>query len=88
MGLNFEGTSTASNYGTTSENEIILGFTTSQISLVPRPKKEEEENGPGFSRSRMRLTAVEFHRLRVLLIYIRTLVTSISILNVALSLDL
>ena len=56
------------------------------ISLVPRP--EEEEKGPGFSRSRMRLIAVEFHRFRILLIYFRTLVTPESILNVTLSVDL
>ena len=52
-------------------------------SLVPRPK-EEEEKGPGFSRSRMRLIAV-IPRLRILLIYFRTLVTQESILNVTLS---
>ena len=33
-------------------------------SLVPRPK--EEEKGPGFSRSHMRLIAVEFHLIDIL----------------------
>ena len=54
-----------------------------QTSLVPRP--EEEEKGPGFSRSHMHLIAVEFHHLRILLMYFRTLVTPILILNVTLS---
>ena len=58
------------------------------ISLVPRPEEGEEKKGPGFSRSRMRLIAVEFHRFRILLIYFRTLVTLESILNVTLSVDL
>ena len=52
-------------------------------SLVPRPQGEEK--GPGFSCLRMRLIAVEFHRLRILSIYFRTLVTPESILNVTLS---
>ena len=56
--------------------------------LVPRPEEGEEKKGPGFSRSRMRLIAVEFHRLRILLIYFCTLVTLESILNVTLSVDL
>ena len=56
-------------------------------SLVPR-SEEEEEKGPGFSHSRMRLIAVEFDRLCILLTYFRTLVTSISILNVTLFVDL
>ena len=48
-------------------------------SLVPRPEEEEEENlkGMGFNRLRMHLIAVEFHRLCILLIYFRTLVTPI-----------
>ena len=58
------------------------------LSLVPRPKEGEEKKGPGFSHSRMRLIAVEFHRFRILLIYFRTLVTLESILNVTLSVDL
>ena len=57
-----------------------------KLSLIPRP--EEEEKGPCFSRSRMRLIAVEFRRLRILLIYFRTLATPESILNVTLSVDL
>ena len=52
-------------------------------SLVPRP--EEEEKGPGFSRLRMRLIAVEFHHLRILLIYFCMLVTPESTLNIILS---
>ena len=52
-------------------------------SLVPRPE-EEGEKGPGFSRLRMRLIAVEFHRLRILLKYFCTLVTPILILTVTL----
>ena len=59
-----------------------------QYSLVPRPKEEEGEKGPGFSRLRMRLIAVEFHRLRILLIYFRMVMTPESILNVTLSVDL
>ena len=55
-------------------------------SLVPSP--EEEEKGPGFSRSRMRLITVEFHRLRILSIYFRTLVTPILILSITLSVNL
>ena len=58
-----------------SNDYIILDHNISQHSLVPRPEEEEEEKGPGFSRSRMRLIAVEFHRLRIWLIYFRTLVT-------------
>ena len=57
-------------------------------SLVPRPKEEEEEKGPGFSRSRVRLIVVEFLNLRILLTYFCTLVTPESILNVTLSVDL
>ena len=41
-------------------------------SLVPRPK--EEEKGPGFSCMRMRLFALKFHSLRILLTYFRTFV--------------
>ena len=56
---------------------------------VPRPK-EEEEKGPGFSRSHMRLITVEFHCLRILLIYMyfHKLVTPELILNITLSVDL
>ena len=55
-------------------------------SLVPRPK--EEEKGPGFSCSRVRLITVEFHNLCILLTYFRTLVMPESILNVTLFVDL
>ena len=37
------------------------------FSLAPRPGEEEEEKGPGFSCSRMRLLPVEFHHFRILL---------------------
>ena len=60
------------------------GCGNSESSLVPR-SKEEEEKGPGFNHS---CIAVEFHRLRILLIYFGTLVTRIAILNVTLSVDL
>ena len=63
-----------------------LHYSHIHASLVPRP--EEEEKGPGFSHSRMLLIAVEFHRLRILLIYFCTLVTRESILNITLSVDL
>ena len=43
-------------------------------SLVPRPK-EEEKKGPGFSFLHMRLIAMEFHGLRILLTYFRPFVT-------------
>ena len=43
-------------------------------SLISRPE-EEEEKGPGFSHLRMRLIAVEFHGLRILLTYFRQFVT-------------
>ena len=33
-------------------------------SLVPTPREREEEKGPGYHSSRMRLIAVNFHRLR------------------------
>ena len=54
-------------------------------SLVPTPEEEEEGKGPGFSCSRMRLIAVEFHHLRI---YFRTLVMPILILSVTLSINL
>ena len=38
-------------------------------SLAPRPKEEEEEKGPGFSRLHMRLIAMESHTKCTLLIY-------------------
>ena len=55
-------------------------------SLFPRLKEEEEER-EGLV-SAVCLIAVEFHRLRILLIYFRTLMTPESILNVTLSVDL
>lgn len=54
-------------------------------SLVPRPK-EEEEKEPGFSRLRMCLIAVEFHHLRLLLMFSRTLVMPMLVLSVTLPL--
>ena len=68
--------------GGTKTEGAWLAITSTLSSLVPRP--EEEEKGPGFSRWRMRLIAVEFHRLRILLIYFCTLVTPESTLNVTL----
>ena len=50
--------------------------------------KEEEEKGPGFSRSHMRLIAVEFHLFCILLMYFCTLVTPLLVLHVTLSVDL
>ena len=44
--------------------------------------QEGEEKGPGFSRSHMCFIVVEFHCLRILLIYFRTLMTQESILNI------
>ena len=46
-------------------------------SLVPRPMEAEEEKRPGFSRLRMRVIVVEFHRFRVLLTHVRERVTSL-----------
>ena len=43
------------------EGRLILYSECPRPILVPRP--EEEEEGPGFTRSCMRLIAVEFHRL-------------------------
>ena len=40
-----------------------------RASLVPGPEEEEEEKGPRFSCSQIRLIAMEFHCLRILLIY-------------------
>ena len=80
-----------------SENELAVLFCSFFKNLPPRhnmvstslvPRFEEEEKGPGFSHSRMRLITVEFDRLCILLTYFRTLVTSISILNVTLFVDL
>ena len=51
----------------------------------PGPK---EEKGSGFSRLRMCLIAVELYHLRILLVYLRTLMTPESILNITLSVDL
>ena len=56
-----------------------------RCSLVPRPK-EEEEKEPGFSRLRMCLIAVEFHHLRLLLMFSRTLVMPMLVLSVTLPL--
>ena len=55
---------------------------------VPRPKEEEKEKRAWFQPFAHALIAVEFHRLRILLIYFRMLVTPESILNVTLSVDL
>ena len=56
-----------------------------KLSLIPRPegKGRRERDGP-----RMGLIVVEFHRLRILLIYFHMLVAPIFILGITLSIDL
>ena len=45
------------------EDRLILYAECLRPSLIPRP--EEEEKGPGFSRSCMHLIAVEFHHITI-----------------------
>ena len=54
----------------------LLGQLTILGSLVPRPEEAEEEKGPGFSRLRMHLIALEFDRFRILLTHVQQRVTS------------
>ena len=56
-----------------------------ELSLILRSEEEAEEKGPGFSRLRMCLIAVEFHPFRILMTYFRILVMPILILHVILS---
>ena len=56
-----------------------------KLSLIPRPegRGQRERDGP-----HMGLIVVEFHRLRILLIYFHMLVAPILILGITLSIDL
>lgn len=57
-------------------------------SLVPTPREREEEKGPGYHCSRMRLIAVNFHRFRGPRTNVYTPITSKRILNVSWSVNL
>ena len=74
-------------YSSTNTNTVEPQQNQVEFVLASFPR-EEEEKGPGFSHSHMRLIVVDFHHLCILLIYFHTLVTPILTLNVTLSVDL